>query len=92
MVTKMKAEKLAAVSGRDTIRNRIEEQRGNMNYMRNHYEGLLKKYPNHWVIIRGGRVISAVSSADRLIESISKAKKGNDLLYYLASPKKRMLL
>lgn len=70
----------------------IEGQGVNVNYLRNNYERLMRKYPNHWVMISGGRVISVENSPDRFVEKLSKTRTRDKVLYYLASPKRRMLL
>lgn len=92
MATKIKAEEIGTQRKSGAVADRIEKQRANMDYLRNHYEKLLKKYPNHWVIVSGGKVVDAESTASRLVKSISKTKTNDKLLYYLASPKKRMFL
>ena len=81
VATKMKAEV-----------NQTEKQRANMDYLREHYEDLLAKYPNHWVMIGGGKVISTENNPDKLISKLSKTSASNKMVYYLASPRKRMLL
>jgi thymidylate kinase len=92
MATKMAPEELKALSGKGETGSDFENKRANMDYLRNHYEELVKKYPNHWVMISGGRVISAENSPDRFIGKLSKTRERDKVLYYLASPKRRMLL
>ncbi len=92
MVTKMRAEEMGTQSKSGAVADQIEKQRANMDYLRDHYEELLKKYPNHWVMIGEGKVVSADSSPDRLIGKLSRIGTSNKIVYYLASPRKRMLL
>ena len=92
MVTEMKAGGVGAQRKSSAVGDRIEKQRANMDYLRDHYEELLKKYPNHWVIVSAGKVVDAESNASQLIRSVNRVKSSNKMLYYLASPKKRMLL
>lgn len=92
MVTKMRDEELGVVDRQDTTKDYIEEQKLNINYLRNHYEDLMKRYPNHWVMIWGGKVISAESNSSRFIGKLSRERARGKIVYYLASPKKRMLL
>lgn len=92
MATKIKAEETGTQRKSGTVVDQIEKQRANMDYLRDHYEALLKKYPNHWVIVSGGKVVDTESNASQLIRSLNRVKSSNKLLYYLASPKKRMLL
>jgi len=92
MVIRMKDEELRALGRLDKTRSHGEAQRANMEYLRGHYEELVKKYPNHWVMIGGGKIIGAESNPGRFISKLSRARRGDKIVYYLASPKKRMLL
>jgi len=92
MATKMKPEELEALSGRDKTVSDIEKKKANMAYLRDHYTELVKKYPNHWVMIGENKVISVESNPGQLITKLSRARTGDKMVYYLASPKKRMLL
>lgn len=92
MVTRMKDEELRTLGRWGKTRSHGEAQRANMDYLRDHYEELVKKYPNHWVMIGGGKVISAESNPGRFIGKLSRKRTGDKIVYYLASPKKRMLL
>ena len=92
MATKVRTNEAGAQKTSGTVGERIAEQRTNMDYLRDHYDELLKKYPNHWVIVDAGKVINAESDAKQLIESIGKTSSSNSTLYYLANPEKRMFL
>ena len=92
MAIKMKAKELETLGGRYETGSDIENKRANISYLRDHYGELVKRYPNHWVMIGGGKVISAESSPDRLIGKLSRIRTGNKIVYYLASPRQRMLL
>jgi hypothetical protein len=92
MVTRMKDEDLMTPDVQNTTKNYSEAQRVNMDYLRKHYKELIKKYPNHWVIILDGKVVVTERNPDRLVSKLSREKAGDKMVYYLASPKKRMLL
>lgn len=92
MVTRIKDKELRTLGRGDDTRSHVEAQKANMGYLRDHYKELVEKYPNHWVVIEGGKVISAESNPSRLISKLSKIRTGDKVIYYLASPKRRMLL
>ena len=92
MVTKMKAKELGILDKQSKPRGYLKKQMTSIEYMRDHYEDLIKKYPNHWVMVRNGRVIGVERNSDRFVDRLSKARTSNSFLYYLASPRKRMLL
>lgn len=92
MVTKIKDEELGVLGRRGKTKDYIEKQRVNIDYLRNHYEDLMKRYPNHWLMIRNGRVMGAEHNPDRFVDRLAKTRTSNNFLYYLASPRKRMLL
>lgn len=92
MVTRMKAKELRVLGKQSKPKGYIEKQMANIDYMRNHYGDLIKKYPNHWVMIRNGRVMGAERNPDRFVDRLTRTRPSNSFLYYLASPKKRMLL
>lgn len=92
MVTRMKDEELMTPNIHETTKSFSEAQKTNMDYLRKHYDELIKKYPNHWVIIGDGKVIVTEHNPDRLVGKLSQAKTHDKMIYYLASPKKRMLL
>ena len=92
MVSRMEQQELNALGERSNSKNRLTKQRASMEYLRKHYDQLVREFPNQWVIISGGRLVGTESNADRFVERIGRSKGGNRVLYYLASPKKRMLL
>jgi len=91
MATKMKAEELQALDS-GSIRSRIAKQRAESTYLESHYEDLLRKHRNRWVIISGGKLVKTERDPERLFETLSKSKRAGMLVYYIADPKEVMLL
>ena len=91
MATKMKAEELEALDG-NSIRSRLTMQRADSAYLESHYEDLLRKHRNQWVIISEGKFVKSERDPERLFETLSKSKRKGMLVYYIADPKEVMLL
>ena len=91
MVTKMKANELQALESSNT-RSRMEGQRADRDYLRSNYQDLLSKHRNQWVVISGGKLIKSEDNPDRLLESLSRTKREDMLVFYLADPEEFMLL
>ncbi|MFC1915425.1 DUF5678 domain-containing protein [Chloroflexota bacterium] len=91
MVTKIKVGELGTLN-EESIRGRMKEQRADRDYLVSHYNNLIKKYPNHWVVISGGKLILSENDPDKLLETLSKTRKDDMLIYYLADPEDIMLL
>ncbi len=91
MVTKIKAGELQALN-EESIRGRMKGQKADRDYLVSHYEDLIKQYPNHWVVISEGKLILSENDADKLLDTLSKTRKDDMLIYYLADPEDIMLL
>ena len=91
MATKMKAEELEALDG-NRIRSRIAMQRADSAYLESHYEDLLRKHQNQWIIISEGKLVKYERDPDRLLETLSKTKRKGMLVYYVHDPGEVMLL
>ena len=91
MATKMKADELKAL-GEDRIRSRMKGQRADRDYFINHYQDLLSKYRNHWVVISGGKLIIKESNPDRLLDALSQTRRDDMFVYYLADPEDTMII
>lgn len=91
MVTKPKVEEQGTLN-EEGIRGRLKGQKADRDYLVSHYENLIKKYPNHWVVISGGKLILSENNPDKLLETLSETRKGDMLVYYLADPEDIMLL
>ena len=91
MATKMKAEELKALD-RNSIRDRIAMQRADNAYLESHYEDLLRKHQNQWIIISEGKLVKTERDPERLFETLSKSNRKGMLVYYIADPKEIMLL
>ena len=91
MATIMEASKLNALDG-DKIRGRIKEQGADRDYLTSHYHELLGKYRNQWVVISGGKLVKAEKNATRLIETISKSRREDMLVFFLADPEETLML
>jgi len=91
MVTKMKARELRSFysSGTET---RVTNKEADLAYLQRHYDGLLEKYRNHWIMISGGKLIDTESDPDRLMERLNRSRRDDMLVYYLADPEDIMLL
>ena len=87
----MQAKELEALEN-GSIRTRFEGQKADRDYLRGHYDSLLNKYRNQWIVISGGKLIKSEKNPDRLIEHLSKTKEGHLLVFYLADPEEFMLL
>lgn len=93
MVTKMKEEEIKVIED-GNIRSHMEWQRANRDYLRSNYQDLLRKHRNQWVVISGGKLIKSERNPDRLLEALalSKTKRTDMLVFYLADPEDFMLL
>ena len=91
MVTKMKARELRAFYG-GGVKPRVINQRTDVDYLQSHYNELLSKYLNHWVIISRGKLIDIENDPDRLMKKLSRSRRKDMLVYYLADPEEVMLL
>jgi len=92
MATKMKAKELKALDS-GSVRSRISMQRADSGYLESHYEDLLKKHQNQWVIISEGKLIKTERDPDQLFEMLSSKTKGKGMLvYYIHDPAEVMLL
>ncbi len=91
MATRMKVKELKALDS-NSIRSRISMQRADSAYLESHYEGLLRKHLNRWVIISEGKFVKSERDPERLFETLSKSKRKGMLVYYIADPKEIMLL
>ena len=91
MATKMKVEELEALDS-NSIRSRIAMQRADSAYLESHYEDLLRKHRNQWVIISEGKLIKTERDPDRLLETLSKFKRTGLLVYYIHDPGEVLLL
>ncbi len=91
MATKMKAGELRALDS-NSIRSRITMQRADSAYLESHYEDLLRKHRNRWVIISEGKLVKTERDPDRLLETLSKTKGKGLLVYYVHDPGEVMLL
>ncbi|MBA7710814.1 hypothetical protein ES703_119761 [subsurface metagenome] len=91
MATRMKAEKLKALN-EDRIRSLMKGQRADRDYLLSHYQDLLSKYRNHWVVISGGKLIIKESNPDRLLEALSQTRRNDMFVYYLADPEDTMII
>ena len=91
MATKMKVDELEALDG-SNIRSRMKMQRADREYFQSHYQDLLSKYRNQWVVISGGKLIISESNPDRLMEALSRTRTEDMFVYYLADPEEGMIL
>lgn len=91
MSTKMKAKELEALDS-NSIRSRITMQRADSAYLESHYEDLLRKHQNQWVIISEGKLVKTERDPDRLLETLSKTKRKGLLVYYIHDPEEVLLL
>ena len=91
MATKMKAGELKALDS-SSIRSRITMQRADSAYLESHYEDLLRRHRNQWVIISEGKLVKTERDPDRLLETLSKTKGKGLLVYYVHDPGEIMLL
>ena len=91
MATKVKAGGLMALDA-DRIRGGMKMQRADRDYLTSHYQELLSKYRHHWVVISGGKLIISESNPDRLMEALSRTKRNDMFVYYLADPDEAMIL
>jgi thymidylate kinase len=92
MVTRMRENEIRTNNKSRVLANRRDKQRANMEYLRKNYEELLRKYPNYWVVIKNGKIVSKEKNPNRLIGKLTRTRTGDKVIYFLASPKKRMLL
>ena len=91
MVTRMKAEELRAFDSSGT-KTRFSNQGADVDYLQSHYNELLSKYQNQWIMISGGKLIGSEDNPDRLMERLSRSRRDDMLVYYLADPEEVMLL
>jgi len=91
MATKMRAREPMALDV-ERIRGSMKMQRADRDYLISHYQELLGKYRHHWVVISGGKLIITESNPDRLMETLSKNKSNDMLIYYLADPEEAMII
>ena len=91
MVTRMKAEELRAFDSSGT-KTRFSNQGADVDYLQSHYNELLSKYQNQWIMISGGKLIDTESDPDRLMDRLNRSRRDDVLVYYLADPEDIMLL
>ena len=87
---RLKAEELKAFDNSGT-KARISNQWVDVDYLQSHYKELLSKYWNQWVMISGGKLIGSESNPDRLMKRLSRSRRDDMLVYYLADPKEVIL-
>jgi len=91
MATKMKAGEPVALDV-DRIRGSMKMQRADRDYLTSHYQELLEKYRNHWVVISGGKLIISESNPDRFMKILNKTESNDMFIYYLADPEEAMII
>jgi hypothetical protein len=91
MAAGIRADKPKALDD-SNIRSRMEMQRADRDYFTGNYHQLLRKYPNQWVVISGGKLIVSESVPGRLLETLGKTRREDVFVYYLADPEDAMIL
>jgi thymidylate kinase len=91
MVTKIGEAELRGVKSGE-IKARMQEQKANRDFLRTHYQDLLEKYRNHWVVISGGQLAEVEDDPDKLVKVLNDTRESNMLVFYLADPEDFMLL